>query len=122
MTLARRLVRCLSIVAVVAAIPVSIAPQAPAQPRSAVAEHVVLVGVDGLSPEGIRRVDARAFQELMKIGASTLHARALIPTVSSPNWASMLMAAGPEQHGVTSNDWEPSCGLCASGVSGIARR
>jgi hypothetical protein len=29
-----------------------------------------------------------------------------MPTSSSPNWASMIMGAGPEQHGVTSNDWE----------------
>jgi len=44
----------------------------------------------------------------MKTGASTLHARAVMPTVSSPNWASMIMGAGPEQHGVTTNDWEPT--------------
>ncbi len=30
-----------------------------------------------------------------------------MPTVSSPNWASMIMGAGPEQHGVTSNQWQP---------------
>jgi len=30
-----------------------------------------------------------------------------MPTSSSPNWASMIMGAGPEQHGVTSNDWQP---------------
>jgi predicted AlkP superfamily pyrophosphatase or phosphodiesterase len=29
-----------------------------------------------------------------------------MPTVSCPNWASMIMGAGPEQHGVTTNDWE----------------
>jgi predicted AlkP superfamily pyrophosphatase or phosphodiesterase len=42
----------------------------------------------------------------MKEGASTLHRRGVFPTSSSPNWASMIMGAGPEQHGVTSNDWE----------------
>ncbi len=30
-----------------------------------------------------------------------------MPTVSSPNWASMIMGAGPEAHGVTSNAWQP---------------
>ena len=25
---------------------------------------------------------------------------------SSQNWASMIMGAGPEQHGITSNEWE----------------
>jgi predicted AlkP superfamily pyrophosphatase or phosphodiesterase len=70
-------------------------------------EHVLLVGVDGLSPEGITRTDTPALHELMANGTYTLHARGVIPTVSSPNWASMLMAAGPEQHGVATNDWTP---------------
>jgi len=43
----------------------------------------------------------------MREGAWTLHARGVMPTVSSPNWASMIMGAGPEQHGVTSIDWQP---------------
>jgi len=28
-----------------------------------------------------------------------------MPTVSAPNWATILSGAGPEQHGVTSNSW-----------------
>ena len=98
--------RRVSLVVILAAVPLLAVRQASAPLRSA-ADHVVLVGIDGLSPEGLRRVDAPAFRELMKTGAYTFHARAVIPTVSSPNWASMLMAAGPEQHGVTSNDWDP---------------
>lgn len=70
-------------------------------------EHVVIIGVDGLSPDGIRKASTPVLHELMKTGASTLHARGVMPTVSSPNWASMIMGAGPEQHGVTSNDWAP---------------
>jgi predicted AlkP superfamily pyrophosphatase or phosphodiesterase len=69
-------------------------------------EHVVIIGVDGLSPDGIRKAPTPHLHQLMKTGASTLHARAVMPTVSSPNWASMIMGAGPEQHGVTTNDWE----------------
>jgi len=30
-----------------------------------------------------------------------------MPTVTFPNFASMLSGAGPEQHGVTSNEWRP---------------
>ncbi len=71
-------------------------------------EHVVIIGVDGLSPDGIRKAETPNLHRLMKGGASTLHARGVMPTVSSPNWASMIMGAGPEQHGVTSNDWEPN--------------
>ncbi len=85
-------------------------------------EHVVIVGVDGLSPDGVRRAQAPNLARLMKEGAFTLHARGVMPTVSSPNWASMIMGAGPEQHGVTSNDWEPGKGSIvptAEGAPGI---
>ena len=68
--------------------------------------YVVIVGCDGLSPDGIRHANAPVMGELMKNGAYTLHARGVMPTSSSPNWASMIMGAGPEQHGVTSNYWE----------------
>ncbi len=70
-------------------------------------EHVIVVGVDGMSPAGIRAVSTPNLDALMAHGAYTLHARAVMPTSSSPNWASIIMGAGPEQHGVTSNDWEP---------------
>src|SRR5262245_21793604 len=97
---------CVALIAV-AGIPGLALWQAAPAPAAVPVEHVLLVGIDGLSPEGIRRTETPALRELMATGAYTLHARAVIPTVSSPNWASMLMAAGPEQHGVTSNDWQP---------------
>lgn len=70
------------------------------------AERVVIIGVDGLSPNGIRRSETPNIRKIMAAGAHTFHARAVMPTSSSPNWASMIMGAGPEQHGITSNDWE----------------
>jgi len=68
-------------------------------------EHVVVIGFDGLSPDGLNKADTPTFDQLIKEGASTLHARAVLPTSSSTNWATMIMGAGPEQHGITSNDW-----------------
>ena len=76
--------------------------------RPAPAAHVVLVGIDGLGSAGLRAARAPAIRALMEGGAHTLAARGVIPTVSSPNWASMISGAGPEQHGVTSNEWEPN--------------
>lgn len=73
----------------------------------AIAEHVVVIGVDGMSPAGIRTANTPTMDGLMARGAYTLNARAVMPTSSSSNWASMIMGAGPEQHGVTSNDWQP---------------
>ena len=71
-------------------------------------KHVVIIGCDGMSPDGIQKAETPNMDALMQRGAYTMRARAVMPTSSSPNWASMLMGAGPEQHGVTSNDWRPN--------------
>lgn len=68
--------------------------------------HVVVIGFDGLSPDGIKNANTPTFDSLIKNGAYTFHDRAVLPTSSSSNWASMIMGAGPEQHGITSNAWE----------------
>jgi hypothetical protein len=68
--------------------------------------HFVVIGVDGMSPNGILTAPTPVLDKLMQEGAYSLHARAVIPSSSSPNWASMIMGAGPEVHGITSNGWE----------------
>jgi predicted AlkP superfamily pyrophosphatase or phosphodiesterase len=69
--------------------------------------HAVVIGVDGMSPAGIRDSKTPHIRGLMERGAWTFRARAVMPTSSSPNWASMIMAAPPDRHGVTSNKWQP---------------
>jgi hypothetical protein len=69
-------------------------------------KHVVVIGFDGLSPDGLEHASTPNFDKIISEGASTMHARAVLPSSSSTNWASMIMGAGPEQHGVTSNAWE----------------
>lgn len=70
-------------------------------------QRAVLVGIDGLGSKGLGAAHTPNIDGLRGRGAWTLHARGVIPTVSSPNWASMIMGAGPAQHGITSNDWQP---------------
>jgi predicted AlkP superfamily pyrophosphatase or phosphodiesterase len=70
-------------------------------------QRVVLLGIDGLGSKGLAAARTPSIDSLRSAGAWTLHARGVIPTVSSPNWASMIMGAGPPQHGVTSNEWKP---------------
>ncbi|MBC8766789.1 alkaline phosphatase family protein [Arenibacter sp. BSSL-BM3] len=70
------------------------------------AKHVVVIGFDGLSPDGLENANTPNFDKVISEGASSMHARAVLPTSSSTNWASMIMGAGPEQHGITSNSWE----------------
>jgi hypothetical protein len=69
-------------------------------------KHVVVIGFDGLSPNGLEKAATPTFDKIISEGSSSMHARAVLPTSSSTNWASMIMGAGPEQHGITSNGWE----------------
>lgn len=79
-------------------------PAAQAQLRGV--KHLVVIGCDGMSPDGVLNAKSPVMRRMMAEGSFTLHARGVMPTSSSPNWASMIMGAGPEQHGVTSNDWQ----------------
>lgn len=67
--------------------------------------HVIIVGVDGLSVDGVNTADVPRLRGLMARSAWTLEARGVMPTLSSPNWASVINGAAPEQHGITSNGW-----------------
>ena len=69
------------------------------------AKHVVVIGIDGMSPDGIRQSETPVMDTMMKEGSYSVHARAVMPTSSGANWGSMIMGTGPEQHGIISNDW-----------------
>lgn len=69
-------------------------------------KHVIVIGVDALSPNGIINAETPIMDDMMANGAYTLNARGVLPTSSSTNWASMVSGSGPEQHGITSNGWE----------------
>jgi predicted AlkP superfamily pyrophosphatase or phosphodiesterase len=69
-------------------------------------DHVIIIGIDGMGVNGIENSATPTLDRLMQEGIFTLNARGVLPTSSSPNWASMIMGAGPEQHGITSNDWQ----------------
>ena len=69
-------------------------------------QHVIVIGVDGMSPDGIRNAETPVMDKMMAEGAVKWDVRTVLPSSSSPNWESMISGAGPEQHGVTDNDWE----------------
>jgi hypothetical protein len=77
--------------------------EARAQPR---VSHVIIIGVDGMSTDGVIKADTPTLHDMMNRGSWTLHARGVLPTTSAANWASIITGAAPEQHGVTSNDWQ----------------
>ncbi|WP_340677578.1 alkaline phosphatase family protein [Paraglaciecola sp.] len=69
-------------------------------------KHVVVIGVDAMSPDGIRHANTPNIDKLSQQGSYTFTARGVLPTSSSANWKSMISSAGPEQHGVITNAWE----------------
>lgn len=72
------------------------------------APMVILIGIDGMSNPGLQRASTPNIDELIRQGATSLSTRAVMPTISGPNWASHLLGAGPVQHGVTMNGWTPA--------------
>lgn len=70
------------------------------------AEHVLVVGVDGLRGDAVGQAETPNMHRLMAEGASTVTAEAVLPTVSAPNWATILMGSEPKTNGIASNDWK----------------
>ncbi|TLU94217.1 alkaline phosphatase family protein [Dyadobacter sediminis] len=69
-------------------------------------EHVIVIGVDGLSPDGIQKAETPHLDNMVANGSVKWNVRSVLTSSSSQNWASMIMGAGPEQHGIINNDWE----------------
>jgi len=70
--------------------------------------HIVIIGIDGLTPSGLQKASTPIIDSLIRFGSHTFEAKAVMPTKSSPNWASMFMGATPSKHGITSNAWQTS--------------
>jgi hypothetical protein len=84
--------------------------------------HVIIIGVDGMSPNGIQKSKTPIMHKMIANGAVKWNVRTVLPSSSSPNWASMIMGAGVEAHGVLDNDWqqnEASLPPIVSGPSGL---
>lgn len=71
-----------------------------------IAEHVVVVGIDGCRPELILEAGGPMVESLWKEGAYTLKAQAVLPSVTHVNFASILSGSIPEKHGINERDWD----------------
>tara|TARA_R100001369_G_scaffold29172_4_gene52732 strand:- start:221762 stop:222685 length:924 start_codon:yes stop_codon:yes gene_type:complete len=84
------------------------------------AKHIILVGIDGFGAHAFEKAKIPNIREMMKNGSYSLKARAVLPSSSAVNWASMLMGSGPELHGFTEWDSrEPELPSAKLGESGI---
>jgi predicted AlkP superfamily phosphohydrolase/phosphomutase len=58
-----------------------------------------------LSPSKRAFFPTPVIHNMIKQGAVKWNVRTVLPSSSSPDWASMIMGAGTEAHGITDNDW-----------------
>jgi arylsulfatase A-like enzyme len=78
--------------------------------RPAIPARVLIVSVDGLRADAVSSDRTPHLQLLMASGASTLHARTVLPCVTLPVHVSMLSGLEPEQHRVSWNAYRPELG------------
>jgi len=67
-------------------------------------KHVVLIGCDGFGAYALQEAKMPNLKALMSSGSWTDKARCVLPSSSAVNWASLLMGAGPTEHGYT--EWD----------------
>lgn len=69
------------------------------------AQRIIVIGLDGFSTEGFNGSKHPNIDMLFEKGLITLSSRPVIPSVTLPNWTSHLTGQGPEEHGITANNW-----------------
>ncbi len=67
--------------------------------------RVVLIVMDGLRPDAVRRFEMTTVARLAARGAATFHARTVRPSVTACAMTSLLTGAAPELHGMQSDQF-----------------
>lgn len=73
------------------------------------AKHAIVIGCDGFG--GLYMQNATSFlpniAAIVQRGSATFKARDQMPSVSAPNWATIITGLGPVESGIDDNDWTP---------------
>ena len=93
--------RTLTSIVVIAVLVFFTACQQNTQSRSRKVKHVILIGSDGLGAYAFDKAKIPNIRKMMNSGSYSLQARAVLPSSSAVNWASMIMGSGSELHGYT---------------------
>jgi predicted AlkP superfamily pyrophosphatase or phosphodiesterase len=68
--------------------------------------RIVMIALDGISVNGFQQAKTPHLDALLAEGALSLTTRVVMPSITLPNWTSILTGSSPEQHGVVDNSWE----------------
>ncbi len=80
-------------------------PLLPKKRKISPTRRVVLIGLDGICVAGFQEARTPHLDAWLSEGVLSLQTRVVMPSVTLPNWTSHLTGSGPEQHGVTDNNW-----------------
>lgn len=69
----------------------------------AVADHVIIISVDGLRADAIEKYNLNTMGQLAREGATSLTAQTIFPSKTLPSHTSMLTGMAAANHGVTWN-------------------
>ncbi len=67
---------------------------------------VVLFLVDGMRPDALQQASTPQMDAMIAKGSHTLEARSVMPSITLPCVASMLLGCDPSRHGVHTNAWD----------------
>lgn len=76
---------------------------APRAMRGRVADHIIIISVDGLRPDAIAKYEAKTIQRLMREGRYSLTAQTIAISKTLPSHTSMLTGVDADVHGITWN-------------------
>ncbi|MDR1336964.1 MAG: alkaline phosphatase family protein [Tannerella sp.] len=71
-------------------------------------DHVVVIGIDAMSVQGLRTANTPCMDSLIRNGAVSYTVRTVAPSTSTPNWNTMFYGAGPEVSGPAIWHWDGS--------------
>ncbi len=66
---------------------------------------VILISIDGMRPDGLKKCNNVYLDELMKKSSYTFNAKTVYPSITLPCHLSMFHSVPPERHGTLSNDY-----------------
>jgi predicted AlkP superfamily pyrophosphatase or phosphodiesterase len=68
---------------------------------------VVFIMLDGVRPDALTTANCPTLNSLRERGASTMHARSVMPSITLPCHTSIFHSVPPTRHGITSNTFIP---------------
>ncbi|WP_028979516.1 alkaline phosphatase family protein [Sporocytophaga myxococcoides] len=71
-------------------------------------KRIVFIGVDGLGSRILNKADTPVWDSLASQGSYSYNVNAVLPTLSNPNWASLLMGVSASDHQIWDNKWRKS--------------